>query len=303
MAIATPSGTRAPRRPQEGGTSSLSGASRTDAPTASPSLPILYQVPLDAAPGVMYMTEAGEVISATEAHQLLATSAVRLVQGAPTAVQNQLVNGKFPAALIPGIEDNKVKQFLASPGVTFDETTDEDGDGGASPTSTAAAQSTEETFQPIAPPVLDILQQLSDRRQRVREAALANFGAIQGAAPQMVNPDVRFFPGLEPGGLGSIALGQSSGLGTEAAESLIPTATREFFRVPLPGLASPQEPTLQSEFGGSLGLAKQILDAIRLFQTGTAQSTQSSTGGDNGTSPDLALAASLASQIIGAPIV
>ena len=280
MVRETGAGERLRSSRQEGGTGSVSGATRTPRTARSPALPVLYQVPLDGPPGVMYMTEDGQVISAQEAQSFIAANSVRLVQGAPQVVQGKLVNGKFPTSLIPGVSDPNVGQFLSAPNPIFREGTTETGtDGGGG--SRGASQSAEQTFQPIAPPVLDILQQLSARRQAVREASLANFGAVQGAAPFMVNPAARFFPGLEPEGLASIALGQASGKGTVAAESLIPTATREFFRVPLPGLASPQEPTLGSEFGGAMGLAKQILDAIRLFQTGTAQSTssQSSSGG------------------------
>ncbi len=300
MAILDQSGAGGSRRRQEGGTKSLPGAS-SSGPTGRTSLPVLYQVPLDAAPGVMYMLANGEVISAAQANALIAGNAVSLVKGAPLQIQQQMVNGKFPTSLIPGIEDPNVMQFLAVPDAPAVTGGGGPGDGGgAASVGGSSGSSQEQTFQPIAPPVFDILDRLQSRRQAVREASRANFDAILGASPTMVNPDARFFPGLEPGGLASIALGQASGLGTEGAEGLIPNATREFFRVPLPGLADPQEPSLQSEFGGAMGLAKQILDAIRLFQTGSASSAQSSTGGST-SSPSLSAYDELIAGLIGAP--
>lgn len=292
MAIAGGRGGGRRRRAQEGGTGSVSGATRS-----SPSRTV-YKAPTQ--DGFVFVTEDGNVLSPMSVRQSLAAGLITVVNGIPPVLEQIAVGGILPVTFSTG---------LASPQITGPaplqpdaQPPADDGDaggGGGIGGSRGASRSTEQTFQPIAPPVTDILRIMSDRRQAVRDAALANFGAVQGAAPQMVNPDVRFFPGLEPGGIASMALGQSSGLGTEAAESLIPTATREFFRVPLPGLASPQEPTLQSEFGGALGLAKQILDAIRLFQTGTASSSQSGGGGGGGGGSGLSLDSQFIASIIG----
>ncbi len=273
---------------QEGGTGSLGGARGTPR--------VVYKAPTQNG-GFVFLTEEAGILSQISVRNSLAAGLITVINGIPPIIADIAIGGVLPVSFT---NDVTPQVILPEGDGGGGDGGDGGGDGGTAGVggSSGAAQSTEETFQPIAPPIMDILADLAARRQATRDAALANFEAVRGAAPQMVNPAARWFPGLGPGGLASIALGQSSGLGTEAAEGLIPSATREFYRVPLPGLGDPQEPTLGSEFGGAMGLAKQILDAIRLFQTGQAQSTQSqsSTGGSGSSS---SLEASVIQALIG----
>ena len=158
-------------------------------------------------------------------------------------------------------------------------TQDTVGDGGGV---SASSSSFEETFAPLTPPVIDILDRLQTRRQAVREAALANFNAVAQASPIMAPQGAKFFPGFEPGGIADILFAQTAG---RQPLTDVFSAIRAPGRVALPGLPSPQEPPVGAEFAGALDFAKKILSAVQSFQTGRAGSQSSQTGGTPAGSP------------------
>ena len=251
---------------QEGGTGSLGGATRTPVITS----PQMYMVRVSQGGVDTY-------------YEVMQTSSGGVQLGRPIPlpmVQKRLLQGtgtviplaKFQAAV--GVEGPP-----APVGPTMPTTPT----GG----SVSSGQSQEQTFAPLTPPVLEILTELRARRQAVRDAALANFGATLQAAPVMAG-NLEYFPGLEPGGLADIWMGRISGKGTEAAKALTPTSMRQPMRVPLPPLASPMEPTLGSEFGGALSLAAQIINAVLPFLTGQASATSSGSSSGGGAEPTAA---------------
>lgn len=212
----------------------------------------------------------------------------------PQVLQSQLFTGQGALNLSPQLykqlqdyyvtrEQGGTKNLVtgsplseAASTVAQEQTTSETGTGGFS-------SSSSQSFQPILPPVLDILDEMRARRAAAREAALANFGAILQAAPVMAG-NLEFFPGFEPGGAYDVAMGQVSGKGTEAQKAATPASYRKPQRIPLPALMNPNEPTVGSEFGGAMGFAQQILANLISVLTGTSSSSSSypSGGGSAG---------------------
>lgn len=144
--------------------------------------------------------------------------------------------------------------------------------------SSQAAESQSTQFTPVVPPVLDLLAEMRARREAERTMAASIVGALMQAAPMAVpEGSGGVFPGFEKGGIADVLMGIISGKGTQAGGGIM-GGLRKPGTMTLPISAMQvAEPSVGEEFGGALGLSQQILDALRIVQTGQATST--STGG------------------------
>jgi hypothetical protein len=146
------------------------------------------------------------------------------------------------------------------------------------------------------------------RRQERQNMAQQVVAGLLQTAPIAAPEGLQTFPGFEPGGLFDTLMGVVTGKGANAAVN-VPQALREPGRINIPISSMQQEvPPLSEDFGGALGMAQQILDAMRLPQTGASQ--QASAGGGTsgqvvqpdaggGLSTQDLLAFSLISQLLG----
>lgn len=176
------------------------------------------------------------------------------------------------AAAVP---TSQVRAAQAATGGGTDTGTDTGLGGGG------VSSSSSQSFQPVLPPVQDILMEMRERRKNARDAAIANFTQVLQAAPVMAG-NLPYFPGFEPGGAYDVALGQVTGKGTQAAGAITPQAYRTPQRVALPALPDPNEPSVGDEFGSALDFGKQIIQNLISVLTGSSQSSGTSSSGGGG---------------------
>lgn len=116
----------------------------------------------------------------------------------------------------------------------------------------------------VVPPVLDVLAEMRARRQAAAEQAATLAGIIGTNVPQ----GMEYYPGAEPGGVADVLLGIITGKGPGAAGGIMPYDQRRVNRVNIP--VPNTNPSVGDELGEASGIANQILNAIRVIQTGSS---------------------------------
>lgn len=155
--------------------------------------------------------------------------------------------------------------------------------GGSSQSSSSSGQSTSASKQytPVTPPVLDILAEMRARRESKRAMYTDIVKALlETSAVAVPEGSGGVFPGMEKGGMADILMGIMSGQGAAGAGVLDPLRKPGTMSIPISAMQV-EQPSVADEFGGAMGMSKQILDAIKVLLTGESvqQSTQQSAGG------------------------
>lgn len=114
------------------------------------------------------------------------------------------------------------------------------------------------------PPVLELLGEMRMRREAEAQQAVSLAEIIGSNVPR----GQEFYPGYEPGSVADVLLGIITGGGPARAQEVLPANQR---RVRRTGIPVPQgQPDVSEEFGAASSMAQQILDAIRVIQTGSS---------------------------------
>lgn len=141
---------------------------------------------------------------------------------------------------------------------------------GIDPTGLGSGSSSSWSSTPVAPPVVDILGEMRARRTAEAEQAV-NIAEILGAN---LPAAMENYPGFEMGGLADVLLGIITGEGAGAGQQVLPQEQRRVNRVGIP-VPKEGQPGVEEDAGVANALAQQILDAIRVIQTGGSSSSSS----------------------------